>query len=304
MCLGNLAHQQTAVSDLQSAESNLRRQIKLAKEIKAKETLDVPYSELGRGFSICGSFDVSLKELNNAMKISEESNTIQYQSVIWSFHSLRSLLMNEPEEALKCANKALEFAIKTEETQYRYPRDFIRANLYLGASHIALAKGEKGEDIKTHLRQAEKYLQGGYSYKFEDEEEDKRHSDGAIVECRRINSVDTEAEILLQLAKLAKLQGNDEEGLKLATEALEIAQRCSYVLQQADVEEFLGEYYMGKGDRDEARKWLNRCIESCQHCWRYNKDTKDFDYIKKDKEWWYLPRHNSATALLSSLNPP
>ena len=134
----------------------------------------------------------------------------------------------------------------------------------------------------------------------------------AITECRKINLVEEEAAILLQLAKLAHLRANSEESLKLATEALEIAVRCSYVLLQADIEEFLCEYYLAKNDKETARDHLNKCIECCTHCWRYYEDKppKDikikkqedkFYYIEKEEAYWYRPRYDKAQQLLAKL---
>ena len=108
------------------------------------------------------------------------------------------------------------------------------------------------------------------------------------------------------------MRENDAEALKLATEALEIAKRCSYVLQQADIEEFLCEYYLAKGDKDTAREWIKKCIEHSTHCWRYYKDKppKDikvkkqedkFYYIEKPEDYWYKPRYDKAKALLDRL---
>ena len=206
-------------------------------------------------------------------------------SIIWSYRSLRALLMDDPAEALKCAEKALEFAKKWEETEYPVPRDFIVAYWLIGASYISM------NDAKT----AETPL------------------NFAIIECRKINLVEHEAAILLELAKLAHLRENDEESLKLATEALEIAKRCSYVLQQANIEEFLCEYYLAKGYKKTAKEHLEICIDCCTHCWRYYEDKppKDikikkqqdkFYYIEKPEDYWYKPRYDSAMKLLNQLN--
>jgi len=251
-----------------------------------REELNTPYSRLGLAMMYSGRLEESEKELDNAMKISEEYNAIQYQGWVWSHRSLRALLMDDPKDALETAKKSLKLA-KEQQLHGFLPssRDEIRDSLYIGASYIAM---EKPEDAEEHLN-------------------------FAITECRKINLVEFESVILLQLAKLAHLRGNSKESLKLATEALEIATRCDYVLQQADIEEFLFEYYLAKGEKDTAKEHLQKCIVHCTHCWRYYEDKppKDvkvkkqedkFYYIKKDEKWWYKPRYDKAKALLDTLS--
>ena len=54
--------------------------------------------------------------------------------------------------------------------------------------------------------------------------------------------VETEANIILDLARLRYGQKNYEEAKSLADEALLITERCGYVLQGADVNLFLAQY--------------------------------------------------------------
>jgi len=73
-----------------------------------------------------------------------------------------------------------------------------------------------------------------------------------------------------------------------------IANPCSYVLQQADIAQFLSKFYLEQADMEKARKYLEDCIEHCTHCWRYNETIKNLNYIKKDEKWWYEPRYEKA----------
>ena len=276
--LGNLAHMaQIPIGDLKSAEVNLQRGITLDKEVADIFQEGCDHQELGRTLSFIANFSESKKELNNAMNCFIKNENVQSQGVIWSYRSHRALFMNDPKEALRCAKQALEFAKQWEKEKYRVERDFIRVHYLLGASHVAL----------KDLAKAEEFLQL------------------AITECRKINLLELEADILLEIAKLRHLQEKDDESLKLASEALEIATRCPYVLQQADIEEFLGSYWLEKGDKEKANKFLEDCIEHCTHCWHYNADLKGddkFEYIKKDEQWFYKPPYDKAVKLLSSLN--
>lgn len=73
--------------------------------------------------------------------------------------------------------------------------------------------------------------------------------------------VDYEACILLSLSKLKFRQDLKGEALKLAEEALEIADRCEYRLVQADIHNFLTEYYLDTGDKKRAEEHCKLAIE-------------------------------------------
>ncbi len=61
-----------------------------------------------------------------------------------------------------------------------------------------------------------------------------------------------EADILLDLARLRVDQGEREEALRLAQEALLITERSEYVLQGADVHLFLAQEALKDNDRARA----------------------------------------------------
>jgi len=141
--------------------------------------------------------------------------------------------MGNVEAALEAARKARALA-DVEHVE----RDIIRAEWLLGTAHRALG----------HLFEAETHLTE------------------ALTHCRRINLVESEPDILLEMARLrwAQARGKEvtrdestrlrEEALGLAREALEIADRCEYRLVQADIHNFLAQVALDKGDRKEARK--------------------------------------------------
>ena len=98
---------------------------------------------------------------------------------------------------------------------------------------------------------------------------------------------------------ISHLQSNPSESLSLATEALEIANRCSYVLQQADIHLFLGEYYRDLGDIDKAREQAELAkLRSYQMV-----DVETGDYVTKDEgtKWKYKVCYDKAVKLLESL---
>jgi len=65
--------------------------------------------------------------------------------------------------------------------------------------------------------------------------------------------VDLEPDILLEFAKLRFRQGHREESLKFAQEALRIADRCEHRLKQADIHNFLAEFYFNS-DSSKAKE--------------------------------------------------
>jgi len=65
--------------------------------------------------------------------------------------------------------------------------------------------------------------------------------------------IETEPNILLELARLRHAQGRGE-ALSLAQEALDIAERCEYRLVQADCHNFLAELALEEGNRQKAQE--------------------------------------------------
>ncbi|MEA2008910.1 MAG: hypothetical protein U9O54_07295, partial [Chloroflexota bacterium] len=136
--------------------------------------------------------------------------------------------------ATASAQRALELAEERKRVGRPNARDYVRAHWLLGAAHRA----------NGNLPQSE------------------RHLTEAVTRCRRINAVDAEADILLDLARLRRDQaaltpspaptlaltpspspdfGRGGEAVRLAEEALLITERSGYALQGADVHLFLAE---------------------------------------------------------------
>lgn len=223
----NLAGYQIVLGDLKSAESNLRRSIRLCQEIKEEFNEAVGHNELGKLFAYQGEFEESEMELVRAMKQFVATKKIdrgvakEWQGKTWAYHAIQFLLIENIDKALKVAKKARELA-DVEKVE----RDIIRAEWLLGASYLACGD----------LKEAEKHL------------------DEALRRDRKINLVEFEPDILLELAKLRFKQKDKQEALKLAKEALGIADRCEYRLKQADIHNFLAEFYLKSKDFSKAKK--------------------------------------------------
>ncbi len=97
--------------------------------------------------------------------------------------------------------------------------------------------------------------------------EAEQHLQEALARDRAINLVDHEAPILLEVARLrfadARLQSYDyaqdadnrqkydalmQESFNFANEALQIAERCEYRLQEAEIQNFLAEWWKQTAD--------------------------------------------------------
>ncbi|MGB2697673.1 MAG: hypothetical protein WBD28_07420, partial [Candidatus Zixiibacteriota bacterium] len=227
----NLAINEVLIGDLNAADNNVRLMINLTKEANDELWESVGHRELGGLLAFQGRFEESEKELGVAINVQQRKQRFQSEGVSWAYSAIRGLLVFDRAEVLQAAKKARELA-NSEHSE----RDIIRAEWLLGAAY--LAKGD--------FTEAEKHL-------YE-----------ALRRDRRINLVELEPDILLELAKLRFKQGHSaigrsasggkKEALKLANEALQIADRYEYRLKQADIHNFLAEFYLDKKDYKTAKK--------------------------------------------------
>jgi tetratricopeptide (TPR) repeat protein len=153
---------------------------------------------------------------------------------VFEGRSLSSTLAGDTGSALEFANRAYEF-----QDREQYVWCVVHTEWLLSAA--LRARGE--------LAQAEEHL------------------DEALRRCRRINLVELEADILLELARVvgATHASPRQEALSLAQEALEIAERCGYRLKQADCHNFLAQLALEAGNPDEARQHAE-AARDCAEC--------------------------------------
>jgi tetratricopeptide (TPR) repeat protein len=235
--LGNLAIQQLAIGALAVAEESLRRSIALCREIGDEGQEATGQYGLGRVLSYEGQFEEAEEQFAIAFDTKQDHR--QAQGIIWSYRALRGLLMGDADGALEAARRARELALAGDPNigGAIVTRDVIRAEWLLGAA--LRARGE--------LAQAEPHL------------------DEALRRCRRINLVEVEADILLELARVgARHALSLPEALSLAQEALSIADRCGYRLQQAGCHNFLARLALDAGNPDEARQHAETARERAE----------------------------------------
>jgi tetratricopeptide (TPR) repeat protein len=239
--LGNLAYMaQIRIGSLAAAAENLRRCIVLGQEIEGEFREAVGHRELGRLLACTGAFEEAGQELETALASFGELGAKESECVGWAYRALRALLMGrvrgeegEAEDPLYAARRARELA-----DVLGYEHNVIRAEWLLGAAHRA--RGELAH-AEPHLAEA-------------------------LRRCRRINMVDHEPIILLELARLRHAQAQEKvrrtsevrrtweaEALSLVQEALDIADRCQYRLVQADCHNFLAELALEAGDTQKAQ---------------------------------------------------
>ncbi len=115
------------------------------------------------------------------------------------------------QDIFKEINKAMIFMEEFSKINYPIKREYVRNFWLLGATYRA----------NNELTLAEENLSK------------------ALNLCRQINLVESEANILLDVARLRYAQGDFKDAQEKASEALVITERSGYVLQGADVNLFL-----------------------------------------------------------------
>jgi tetratricopeptide (TPR) repeat protein len=238
--LGSLADSQTKIGMLRVAEANLRRRLEISRETNDKRYMAIGHWDLSRMLAYRGAYPESEAELTAALKTFDELRATQPQSVVqasrahhimlWLRQTARdgSWIGETPtvESALASASRALELADETASSRYPHERDYVRAHWLLGAAHRV---ADQETEAESHLLEA-------------------------LERCRRINLVEFEADILIDLARLRTMGGAEEEAQRLADEARVIAERSGYVLQEADAHLELARLALSRGDRRSTRE--------------------------------------------------
>lgn len=221
--LENLAAQEICIGSLRKAEAHLRRATTLCWETGDQLNEAVGHQSLSHIMSYRGAWWDAEQELEEAYKYDKEKKDLQGLCIDELYRTIYFLLkardvtispIKNVGLALGHAQHALELAEENARTNYPVERDLLDAHWLLGAAH-RLAQNQAEAD---------------------------RHLNEALSRCRAINNVNSEAGILLDLARLRYDQKNYEEAKNQVDEALTIARRCGYILQGADLNLFLAQY--------------------------------------------------------------
>ncbi len=248
IALDNLGISLLMIGEIDSAESNFRKSIRICQEIHDEFEESIGYLELGCLLAYRGKFQDSEQEIAKSTRYESKTDAKQGLCLDHCYRALRALLMSDPRRALEHAQKAGEMA-----REMYIERDTIWAEWLIGAASLA----------SGNLKEAENHL------------------NEALQREKRINLVELEASILLEFAKLRHAQKRDKESLKVANGALTIAAGCEYRLQQAEIYNFLAQFYFDTGDKAQARKHA--------------------EIAKERAECGYVPALNQAKALLAKL---
>ncbi len=237
------------LGNLKNADEVLRSIIDIRQPYDAKYWEVVSRRELGQVFIYCGKYEEAEAQFENVLRT--KSVSLREQSIVHSYRAYSALLTTDATIALKEASTALQFAEEYERTHYSHIRDFVRAERLIGSAFSELARNA--------LDQSSAWKIGRWN-------ESEHHLLIALARDRRINWVEEEAPILLEFAKLrmdqARMLTTDDrqqttgiighvdamgsrmdEALQFANEALSIADRCEYRLQQAEIHNFLAEWH-------------------------------------------------------------
>jgi tetratricopeptide (TPR) repeat protein len=267
--LGNLAYMaQLPIGELCAAEANLRLYISLSRELGVEEENSDAHAELGRLLNYRGAYVESEAELSIAGKEFQRRNYLPGQGLNYSYLALRELLLHrsashlatDNPRVIHLARMALEMADKWAKNNYPVERDYVSGHWLLGAAYRVAGKFDEAE----------------------------RHLHEALERCRRINNVETEADILIDLARLRAATGDPDEAQRLAEEALLISGRSGYVMQGADAHLELAKLALSRGDRKLAKE--------------HAQEAKALATCDGPPDYTYKAAYDEAEALLKQLD--
>jgi hypothetical protein len=204
----NLSDVQWTIGAFKSVDENLRRQIALSKDTNNETYEVVGHQDLGLRLAFRGKWREAEQELDEALRLSLQSKDARRQAIICAHRARKELLLARGTKSKRSIHKAIIAAdriMKLLDTNLR-ERHYVRACWLTGAAHL----------LNGNLVKAEYSL----------------HE--AVNQCRRINLVEFEPDILLELAKWHVAKGEREEAVNQVYEAFTIAEQCGYVLACAD----------------------------------------------------------------------
>ena len=266
ICNINLADDLVKLGELAGSMASLEIGIALAGEFPEPTGVFWNASgrvELGRLLAYEGRVDEAHDAISAASDVYANIGQTQGARVGFAYRALHYLQAGDAENALRAA-----YGSRDLTNVFPMDVDFIRAEWLIGAALIASDEEDKLSDAREHI-------------------------DEALTRCRRINLVHFEPDILLSLARWHDASGDPAEAREHAVEALAIADRCEYRLQQADVHNFLARL-----DIDAGEEHKQTAIEHA---------TKGYEYASCDgPPHCYKPALDEAERLCAELGvePP
>ncbi len=219
--LGNLSEVLIRIGRFREASEAIERKISLCNQIGQHRKEIIGRQDYGLLLAYQGKFQESFEQLEITHEWLTPKKEDRHESVTWANLTILHLLQKNYHQAFEAAKNTRRL-VKSEERQ----RDIIRVEWLLGLCYIHLGNLVKAE---PHLSEA-------------------------LTNCRRINLVEMEPDILLGWSHWCMVNGKMNQARDHAHEALEIADRCEYRLKQADIHNFLAQWNLETGNTTEARK--------------------------------------------------
>jgi tetratricopeptide (TPR) repeat protein len=231
----NLSDVQWTLGEFKVVDHNLRQQIALSKSIGSEAYEIVGHQDLGLRLAFRGRWSEADAELGYALQRSLERKDVHRQAIIWAHWARKELLLARALNSKRTTRKALVAALRIMNLLGNNLRErhYVRACWLTGAAYLR----------NGNLDQAQHYLQE------------------ALAQCRRINIVEFESDILLEMARFWLAKREQEVASKYAYEALSIAERCSFVLAEADAYLLISTIERQNNNRDLALKYAERAYE-------------------------------------------
>jgi len=227
---------------LGAAEASLTEGLRLSRSAKDEFGEAMLHQELARVLTYGGRFGEAEFELTASSDYWRSTEDAQGLCLDNAYRAKSALLRRDGLAALHAAREARASWEADAAEVYPVPRDLVSAEWLLGAAYVALA-AEPAEQRQHHLAEAEKHLTE------------------ALTRCRRINLVEFEPSILLSWAKWHRLKDNAKEARAHAEEALGIADRCEYRLNQAEIHNFLAQLALDEGGSEKAAEEAKTAYE-------------------------------------------
>jgi tetratricopeptide (TPR) repeat protein len=260
----HMARAQMAIGAFRAAESNLSR-ARLPAELRYLKYDARCHDELSRLLTYRGAYAESEKMFETSPGMDEAiwvnrclNRLLRFRQAVYDGN--RTSKQANLKSALTNARQTLELADIYARDHYPVEGDYVQAYWLLGAAHRAAGQRDQAE----------------------------RHLHEALERCRRINHVEYEADILIDLARLRAATGAADEAQRLADEARGIAERSGYVLQGADAHLELAKLALARDDQKTARE--------------HAKEAHRLATCDGPPDYTYKVAYQEATALLARLS--
>lgn len=256
---GNLAQDQALVGYLKSAYNNTEKKLSLCKHTDAA----IGHQELGQILLYMGKLEEAEKEFANARDYFEKNGHSQLKNTTEVYYALLSLHIMRKERYQPwggsqthlyfTSDKASDFIQESNPIENKISPKLLGENKNIIGSRFT----SKYETVRAY------WLAGALLRMNGNLTSAENHLNHALAECRSINLLEVESNVLLDIARLSFDYGlassaqdrlkHMEQAKSLADEALLITERCGYVLQGADVNLFLAELALTLDPSPEGR---------------------------------------------------